>query len=274
MKFLERFLEFWHRSTDERAPSPEPQPFPQRPEPYDRRDHVFLPQGVMEPVLPARVDLRAEFPAAYEQGELGSCSAQTVAALVHRLRRQSRRGRDYTPSRLAIYYWARAEQGWEDADSGAYIRDALKAVHQRGVPSEGYWPYLPARLTRKPSALAMSLGRRNALAGYARVPQRESALKAALAQGRPIICGVTVFASGLNSEAARLDGRVPLPPEDEPALGGHAVVLVGYDDAEGHFVFRNSWGPGWGDQGCGYLPYAYVLDSALAFDFWTTGGLK
>ncbi|HLG96380.1 MAG TPA: hypothetical protein VKX49_08720 [Bryobacteraceae bacterium] len=41
-----------------------------------------------------------------------------------------------------------------------------------------------------------------------------------------------------------------------------------YDDAKQLFTFRNSWGSSWGDQGYGYLPYAYVLDPSLASDFW------
>jgi C1A family cysteine protease len=51
-------------------------------------------------------------------------------------------------------------------------------------------------------------------------------------------------------------------------------VAVGFDDAKrirswkGALLVRNSWGPGWGDAGYGWLPYAYV-DRGLAADFWT-----
>src|SRR5437879_3142522 len=46
-------------------------------------------------------------------------------------------------------------------------------------------------------------------------------------------------------------------PENEPNLG-HSVALIGYDEGSQRFVFRNSWGPGWGDAGYGYLPYDYL----------------
>lgn len=35
----------------------------------------------------------------------------------------------------------------------------------------------------------------------------------------------------------------------------HAIVLVGYDDNTERWIIRNSWGPGWGDGGYGYIPY-------------------
>ena len=49
---------------------------------------------------------------------------------------------------------------------------------------------------------------------------------------------------------------------------GHAVVAVGYDDAQQVFIMRNSWGTGWGMQGYFTLPYAYLIDPHLASDFW------
>lgn len=48
--------------------------------------------------------------------------------------------------------------------------------------------------------------------------------------------------------------------------GGHAVTVVGYDDEEGYWIAKNSWGRGWGEDGwfriaygeCGVDDYAYV----------------
>lgn len=62
-------------------------------------------------------------------------------------------------------------------------------------------------------------------------------------------------------------GMVPMPALHEKALGGHAVLLVGYDDAAQRFLVMNSWGTSWGMQGFFTIPYAYVT-SRLASDFW------
>jgi C1A family cysteine protease len=61
---------------------------------------------------------------------------------------------------------------------------------------------------------------------------------------------------------------VPMPDQSEQLLGGHAVMVVGYEDTLQCFIVRNSWGPDWGDKGYFYLPYNYLLDTNLSDDFW------
>ena len=63
-------------------------------------------------------------------------------------------------------------------------------------------------------------------------------------------------------------GVAPLPGTTEQALGGHAVLCVGYDDASARFLVRNSWGTGWGMDGYFTLPYTYLTERNLASDFW------
>jgi len=60
-----------------------------------------------------------------------------------------------------------------------------------------------------------------------------------------------------------------MPKRTERAIGGHAVLAVGYDDAKKRFVVRNSWGTGWGLKGYFTLPYAYLENRDLSDDFWT-----
>jgi C1A family cysteine protease len=60
-----------------------------------------------------------------------------------------------------------------------------------------------------------------------------------------------------------------MPGSGEKVLGGHAVLAVGYDDAEQRLLVRNSWGDGWGQGGYFTLPYAYLTERSLSSDFWT-----
>ena len=93
-------------------------------------------------------------------------------------------------------------------------------------------------------------------------------IKNAICQGFPIVLGFLVFNSFMSNKVTAT-GIVPMPdPNKEKMLGGHAVLLVSYDDSKRLFGFMNSWGPNWGNKGFFYLPYDYVLSPDLAFDMW------
>lgn len=69
---------------------------------------------------------------------------------------------------------------------------------------------------------------------------------------------------------ANVTGIIPFPPEMELRLGGHAICVVGYNDNQGQFIFKNSWGTGWGNKGYGSLPYDYV--KAYCLEAWGLRG--
>jgi C1A family cysteine protease len=93
-------------------------------------------------------------------------------------------------------------------------------------------------------------------------------MKGCLASGYPFVFGFSVYESFEGQQVAQT-GHAPMPHTGEKQIGGHAVMAVGYEDAHQWFVVRNSWGAGWGMAGYFTLPYAYLLDSNLADDFWT-----
>lgn len=218
--------------------------------------------------LPAAVDLRSQCPPVYDQGQLGSCTANAIAGAVQYDEIRSGIAPTWTPSRLFIYYNERALEGTVVTDSGAQIRDGIKVIASFGVCRETDWPYDIARFAEKPPAQAYSDADRERVASYQRVLQSLVQLKTCVASGFPFVFGFTVFTSFETPDVAG-SGVIPLPQPSESPIGGHAVACVGYDDARQAFIIRNSWGPGWGDAGYGFMPYAYALDAGLAADFWT-----
>ncbi len=64
-------------------------------------------------------------------------------------------------------------------------------------------------------------------------------------------------------------GKMPWPAHSEQPRGGHAVLMVGYDDSKHCWLVRNSWGEQWGEEGYFWMPYEYALHADLAADFWT-----
>jgi C1A family cysteine protease len=83
-----------------------------------------------------------------------------------------------------------------------------------------------------------------------------------------MVFGFTVYESFEIAEVART-GIVNMPGAGEHAVGGHAVMAVGYDDHGSRFIVRNSWSEQWGIQGYFTMPYDYLLNENLSDDFWT-----
>ncbi|MBS2966923.1 C1 family peptidase [Actinocrinis puniceicyclus] len=246
----------------------------------DARDLIFAAPRLSLVNPPPRVDLRAQLPAVYDQGKIGSCTANSIAGAVEfELLRQQLS--DFVPSRLFIYYNERAMEGHVDYDSGAQIRDGIKSIASLGVCPETEWPYddtppltdggpwpAQARAGQRPPKGCYQDALNTKAVSYHRVLPSLDQLKGCLATGFPFVFGFTVYESFESQEVAQ-SGDVPMPALGERALGGHAVLAAGYDDATERFLVRNSWGPSWGQGGYFTMPYAYLTEHGLASDFWT-----
>jgi C1A family cysteine protease len=261
----------------------------------DHRDYVFAAPVAVVKKLPARVDLREKCPAVYDQGELGSCTANAIAAAHQfdqirqenlntkaaknakeitssRPLRSSVQISSFVPSRLFIYYNERVMEGTVDEDSGASIRDGIKSIAKQGVCPESdgadRWPYVISKYRTKPPVNCYKEALDNQALTYYSVRQSLSQMTGCLAAGFPFVFGFSVYES-FEWPAVAKTGRVYMPEDDEQQVGGHAVMAVGYDQKQKRFIVRNSWGARWGMKGYFTMPYDYLLDPDLAADFWT-----
>ncbi|ALE06344.1 peptidase C1 [Arthrobacter sp. ERGS1:01] len=234
----------------------------------DQRDFHFAATAAVQAALPPSIDLRGSCPPVYDQGQLGSCTGNGVAGVVQFDAMKEGLADTSTPSRLFIYYNERVIEGTVKSDSGAQIRDGIKTVATTGVCDETLWPYDITQFAHKPTAACYKAAKLQRAILYSRVGQTLSQMKGCLASGFPIVFGFTVYDS-FESATVASTGVVPMPAAGESVLGGHCVVAVGYDDASQRFTIRNSWGTGWGMAGYATMPYAYLLSSSLASDFWT-----
>jgi C1A family cysteine protease len=232
----------------------------------DHRDFVYAAPHAAA-ALPPKADLRAQCPPVYDQGELGSCTGNALAAAIDFDRRKQNLPL-LGPSRLFIYYNERALENTVASDNGAMLRDGMKSIASQGVCAESLWPYDPASFAVKRSDACYTAAQAHRALVYSRIPSDLRHLKSCLAQGFPFVCGFTAYESLESDEVART-GEVPLPELSEASIGGHAVLVVGYDDATKRFLIRNSWGADWGRQGYCTMPYAYLTNPNLADDFWT-----
>ena len=234
----------------------------------DRRDRLFAAPAATLRALPSRADLRPDCPPVYDQGALGSCTAQAIAAALQFDQVKQAQRDAFTPSRLFIYYNERAIEGTIEEDAGAMLRDGIKSVAKQGAPHETIWPYLIPRFRTRPPAAAYRDGGRHQALLYQRVPRLLEQMQGCLADGYPFVFGFSVYES-FESGTVATTGAVPMPGPREALLGGHAVLAVGYDEPSQRFLVRNSWGSGWGRAGYCTMPYDYLLDAGLSDDFWT-----
>lgn len=237
----------------------------------DRRDQRFKLANVLEEQLPKVASLRSKMPPVNNQGKLGCCTAEAICGMLHYRELTDDNTRLVKPSVLFQYYNTRVLEGTVKEDAGASIRSAVKAAAKYGMCADINWPFEPSKYKVKPNKRCYDQARPWKAVSYARIdtgPQLGYLLKYNLTRGNPIAFGAALYA-GIENDLVTRSGFIPYPKEDERSLGGHAMLIVGYDDDRSLFEVRNSWGNQWGDNGYGMLPQKYVLDSDLAADFWT-----
>jgi C1A family cysteine protease len=216
--------------------------------------------------LPEKTDFSDKIHYIHNQLYLGSCSAQ-ASTVAMEIRSPKEEYRPLSP--LFVYWNTRKFEGTSpNEDSGATsLSDVIYVVNQWGACSEKLWPYdnYKQDFKKEPTKVCYEDALKTTVLdniSHSNVTYDLTALKTVLAQEIPVMGGVAVYAS-FESEEAKETGKIPLPKRGEKLLGGHAITFVGYNDQMKALKFVNSWGEQWGDQGCGYLPYAYFENKNL-----------
>lgn len=238
-----------------------------KPDPIDPRDFIFEAQLADPEFLAKKVDLRPKCSPVVDQGQLGSCTANAIASGLREYYLITN-GEPLTRlSRLYLYWHERQIEGTIYQDSGAYIRDGMKVLASIGVCPEADYPYDINNFTNTPDGNAEGHAGQFRIKEYHRIKALND-LKAALSQGQPVVIGIPVYES-FESQSVAETGIIPMPKPTEQLLGGHAILIVGYDDDKGYAIVRNSWGEGWGDKGYCYIPYTFFTKYASDIDMWT-----
>ncbi len=213
--------------------------------------------------LPSKVDLREHLTRVENQGNTSSCVANAVAGAYEYLAKWHT-GEEYDVSRMFIYYNTRYNEV-EDAahieDSGCYIQDAIASLQEYGACSETTYPFDEEMVNEEPHQEAYDEAASFLVQETELVPVDLYAWKHCLAEGYPIVFGISLFNS---FDSHKKKGLVPMPSQTEASReshGGHAMLCVGYSDKDKVFIVRNSWGEDWGDSGYCYIPYDYLMNT-------------
>jgi hypothetical protein len=213
-------------------------------------------------IYPDIIDLRDKFMEIYDQGKIGSCSANALCSIfeydaIH-----------FKGSRLFLYYNERLMINKTYEDSGAYLIDGINSLKKYGICEEKYWKYNIDNIFMVPSKEAYENAKNNYLIDSLNIKKNLNEIKKWLSRNEPIAIAIAIYSNFM--EEGRNNGIINMPKETDIYLGGHAVILCGYIDKEKRFILRNSWGDYWGDKGYFYLPYEYIIgnNNLSGNDFW------
>jgi C1A family cysteine protease len=177
---------------------------------------------------------------AHDQGQTFECVAYAASGMkrYHEFR-QSKAFLEFDTA--GLFQACKAVDGHPNA-RGTFIRVAMKVLNESGM--------------------AANDGQMYRIGGYARVRAVDE-IRHALFEGGPVVIGVLIDQNELGPLAPPYVASAPSSP-----TGGHAMLIVGYDDGLEAFRVRNSWGPFWGECGHCWIPYSYLLKDPM-FDAWT-----
>lgn len=242
---------------------------------------------LMATPLPKIIDLRSKCPAIYDQGSLGSCTANAIAAALQYEELQNNKIQ-VMPSRLFIYFNERLLENTLQFDSGASLTDGVSVIQKFGACNELLWPYCDScesnggirnrdglfQYQEKPATICYEQAKKYSVPSdkcVSLVAGDLQSMKKVLHDGHLIFFGAYIYASFVTP----INGLCKFPDiSKEALLGGHALTIVGYDDTQNVMIVRNSWGITWGMGGYCYMPYDYFTKlfllngetTPLAFD--------
>lgn len=133
---------------------------------------------------------------------------------------------------------------------GGYPSAALRYVRDTGVPDEACYPY-----TAKDGPCDPCAGwetRAWKTTDHVYVESTEDDFKFALQEYGPMSVVIRVPDDWYYYRAG------VYTPVTDIGWANHAVVLCGWDDADGCWIVKNSWGQGWGESGYARVKYGNI----------------
>ncbi|MBK9335975.1 MAG: C1 family peptidase [Lewinellaceae bacterium] len=220
--------------------------------------------------LPLRFSLRPYCPTPKNQGEINSCIGWAMGygalTISYAYREGNTDQKEITKQAFsALYLYNQAKMG--NCMGGANIQQTAKILKDKGnCPSKEFDSPL-ADCDREPDETLIGEAQKHAIKDYIALFNNSSApkdkvvrTKRSLAEGKPVIVGMKIRES---LKILTSDAPVWQPGgEADKPMGGHALVVVGYNDSSGVFDLLNSWGPNWGDNGFFQVRYKDFAENA------------
>ena len=204
--------------------------------------------------LPASADLSEWLPAVGSQGEQGSCVAWATTYYMRSYyeNRQSPTTAKQTPLSPAFVYNQLKKQD-ASCKTGLNIGMTLEFLKLKGAPPLRSFPYSQNNCSALPDQAVESVATQFKIDNWRRLTKGNlDDVKGEIARGRPVIIGMIVSEKFKDFRGkSNFDELI----SESETRGGHAMTVVGYDDARQAFRLVNSWGQQWGDRGFAWISY-------------------
>ncbi|MGI9531223.1 C1 family peptidase [Lutimonas sp.] len=207
-------------------------------------------------ILPMEYDISEYLPRVGSQGSQGSCVAWATGYYLKSFQENYEDlqngivGLNYEMSPAYIYNQIKAT----DCDGGSAIQDALDTISSQGIVEWSVMPYDQNECDIQPNDLQKVLAEPNKIEKYYYFHQDSvyQHTKASLLRDQPVVIAVTIDRSYFG---ARDEDGIFVYRKFKDAVGGHAMLVVGYNDEMNAFKVVNSWGSGWGNNGFVWIDY-------------------
>lgn len=197
------------------------------------------------------VDLSAKLPTPGNQGRQSSCVgwATGYALKAYQEKLETNILFNFSPS----FIYNQINNG---RDGGSNMVDALNILSQQGICIYDEMPYNENDYLTKPSEAQKSKAKKYKIDFWRRVNVLDiKEVKAQINAGYPVVIAAIVDEGfgKINSYDSKNIWKKQLGNK----LGGHAMLVIGYDDDNNAFKIINSWGTEWGANGYGWIDYNY-----------------
>jgi len=197
--------------------------------------------------LPKKVDWTSQMSPVKNQGAEGAC-ASFAGIAVKEFQEKIDYGRFIDLSERYLYEKAKRASGHQE---GTTLIAIAKVLVKNGVCEEEYWKYIAGKVGEPLEGADKSAEIFKIESGYTRISNLQE-LKACLVKA-PVEIGVKIYRNWKRQK----EGRIPdstFCDRLKGAMGGHAIVIVSYNDDIQRVSFKNSWGQ-WGNKGYGTMSY-------------------
>jgi len=214
--------------------------------------------------IPRKFSIKAYSPTPGNQGRQPSCvgwasgyGARTISnAIKNNWENNTTKINQNTYSPAFVYNLIKFK-GDDNCKRGSYIADAMKLLNTYGVLPLKDFAYNAANCKSKPSEYGLKIAKKNTILSYERLARWDNPdnlvgkVKKAIANKNPVVIGMQVSSTFYKAKGAWVGTHTGKP-------GGHAMVVIGYDDDKygGAFEILNSWGTNWGNNGFIWVRYA------------------